>query len=623
MIRRLILVIAMLFSFSVVQAAAVSLADNVDKVVINEAASFKGAALPDVANFLSRKTGLTVMCVPDTAGQVVDLEITANMTLAQVFETLSQKYYIAPAFQDKQNAILLIKGLYVIEKKDYPSVNKINSSGFFRAKYNSVNYEASFSPNIAISSPNTEEYKSLAENKFQDVLTSPLSTFSIDVDTASYSNVRRFINSGKLPDTGAVRIEEMINYFTYDYPEPANGHPFSVTTEAAPCPWNPEHSLVMIGLKGKNIDVSEMPPTNLVFLIDVSGSMQAANKLPLVKTTIKMVVNQMRPQDSISIVTYASGTRVALESASGGEKDKIIKVLDSLEAGGSTNGSSGIELAYKEAQKSFKQDGNNRIILATDGDFNVGVQSEAGLLDLIKEKRDKGIFLSVLGFGMGNYKDSKMEMLADNGNGNYAYIDTASEAQKVAGKQLAGTLFTIAKDVKLQVEFNPAKVKAYKLVGYENRVLNKEDFKNDKVDAGDMGAGHSVTAFYEIIPADSKEKTANVDPLEYQKPEIIPSSDLLLVKVRYKKPKEEVSTLFSKHVGAPDVLRLERTSDDFRFAAAVAEYAMLLNKSEFKGKASYSDVIKLAKGSKGQDEDGYRAELIKLVEVSQLLEGVK
>ncbi|MCE5287135.1 MAG: VWA domain-containing protein [Pelosinus sp.] len=622
MIKRLILAAVLMFSFSTVQAAEGSLADTTDKMVVKEAASFKGADLTEVAEFLSSQTGVKVVCVPETAGQTVDLEIANNETLTEIFKALSRKYTIAPVFRDKQHAILLVKGQYYGIPKP-----AIGFSGEARLRLDS-NYNVSpagtsFVPITPFPGFNTEGYKAVKENVFQDVLTSPLSTFSIDVDTASYSNVRRFINSGQLPHTGAVRIEEMINYFAYDYPQPNQEHPFSVTTEAAPCPWNPEHSLVMIGLKGKNIDITEIPPMNLVFLIDVSGSMYEPNKLPLVKTTIKMMVNQMRPQDSISIVTYAGHTDVLLDSASGSEKAKILKALDGLTAGGSTNGSSGIQLAYELAQKNFKQEGNNRIVLATDGDFNVGVQSEAGLLDLIKEKRDKGIFLSVLGFGMGNYKDNKMETLADNGNGNYAYIDTASEAKKVAGNQLAGTLFTIAKDVKLQVEFNPAQVKAYKLVGYEDRVLNKEDFNNDKVDAGDMGAGHSVTAFYEIISVGSREKTANVDSLQYQKPEIIPSSDLMLVKVRYKKPNEDGSILFSKHVGAQDMLSMENTSDNFRFAAGVAEYAMLLRKSEFKGNASYNEVLKLSKGSKGQDEEGYRAEFIKLVEVSQLLEGAE
>lgn len=616
MLKQFILVLVMLLSFSVVQAQPVSLADNVDKIAVKQGASFRGASLTDVAAFLSRETGLKVVCVPETADQTLDLEIAAYDTLKQVLEKLSASYGIMPVYQDKRQAILLVKGRY---RGATPLTG--NFAGMYRVSYG-VAGEFKSVGNMPYVPQNSEEYKSVKENKFQEVLTSPLSTFSIDVDTASYSNVRRFINAGRLPDTGAVRIEEMINYFTYDYKEPANNQPFSLTTEAAPCPWKPEHSLIMIGLQGKNLDMAELPPTNLVFLIDVSGSMAAQNKLPLVKTTVKMMVRQMRPEDSIAIVTYAGSTKVVLEGAAGSEKDKISKVIDSLEAGGSTNGGSGIELAYKAAQRNFKSGGNNRIVLATDGDFNVGVQSEAGLLDLIKGKRDQGIFLSVLGFGMGNYKDNKMETLADNGNGNYAYIDTAAEAKKVAGSQLLGTLFTIAKDVKLQVEFNPAKVKAYKLVGYENRVLDKEDFKDDKVDAGDMGAGHSVTAFYEIVPADAKQP-ANDDTLQYQKPVIIPSSDLLLVKVRYKQPKDTVSTLFSKHVDAKDIVSLAETSDNYRFASAVAEYAMLLKKSEFKGSSSYKEVLKLAKGSKGQDEEGYRAEFIKLVEVSQLLDGAE
>jgi Ca-activated chloride channel family protein len=611
MFKRLLLAVFLLVSFSIHMAAAANLNDIMDTMVIKEQASFKGVPLTQISEFLSNQTGLKVVCVPEIADRRVELELKANETLDKVFEALSI-YYIKPVFYEKQMVILLAEGLYISKDMiaghlyvDFPIVIE----DYYPAKSIPI-YRRSNYP---------EEYNAVGGNKFQVALTSPLSTFSIDVDTASYSNVRRFINDGSLPDVNAVRIEEMINYFTYDYPAPTNNHPFSINTEAAPCPWNERHSLVMIGLKGKNLE-KDVLPNNLVFLIDVSGSMIAKDELPLIETTIKMVVSQMRPKDSISIVTYDRKTQVVLDSASGNEKDRIINAVEAL-GGGSTNGAGGLQLAYQLAKKNFKASGNNRIILATDGDLNVGAANEQELMKLIKANRDNGVFLSILGVGLHDIeKDNKMKLLADKGNGNYAYIYSAAEAKKVAGDLLAGTLFTIAKDVKLQVEFNPAKVKAYKLVGYENRVLPKRDFKNDKVDAGDMGAGHTVTALYEIIPADSSEAPAKVDPLQYQKLKTIPSTDLMLVKVRYKQPKADNSIFFSKHISTPGLYSIDKASDNFRFAAAVAEYGLLLKKSEFKGSASYSDIIKLAKGSKGWDEEGYRSEFIKLVEVSKLID---
>ena len=468
---------------------------------------------------------------------------------------------------------------------------------------------------------NMEEYKNRADNSFQDVLSTPLSTFSIDVDTAAYSNMRRFINTGALPPIDAVRTEELLNYFTYNYPQPTDGNPFSVNTEVGDCPWSPGHKLMLLGIQGQQIKTEQLPPTNLVFLIDVSGSMASPDKLPLLKTAFKLLVRQLREQDTVAIVVYAGAAGLVLEPTSGSERTKIIDKIDSLQAGGSTAGSEGLKLAYKVAREKFNAAGNNRVILATDGDFNVGPSSEGELTRMIEEYRKDGVFLSVLGFGMGNIKDNKMEMLADKGNGNYAYIDNAMEAKKVLVSQMAGTLFTIAKDVKIQVEFNPAQVKSYRLIGYEKRVLENRDFNDDKKDAGDMGAGHSVTALYEIIPAGSVETAANVDPLTYQQSQVIASEDLLQEKIRYKNPREDTSKLLVTKVGSKD--QVAAASENFRFAAAVAEYAMLLRNSEFKGQASYPQALALARNARGIDTEGYRSEFIKLMEISQLLDPQK
>ena len=385
---------------------------------------------------------------------------------------------------------------------------------------------------------NTEEYSNITENGFHKVTDEPLSTFSIDVDAASYSNVRRYLNNNQLPPAGAVRTEEMINYFKYQYPQPTGKDPFSINTEISDCPWNKENKLVLIGLQGKNIPVENLPASNLVFLIDVSGSMMDENKLPLVKASLKMLTDQLREKDRISIVVYAGNAGLVLPSTSGSDKIKIKTAIDALEAGGSTAGGAGIQLAYKTALENFMKEGNNRVILCTDGDFNVGVSSDDDMVRLIEKERNKGIFLTVLGYGMGNYKDSKMQQLADKGNGNHAYIDGINEAKKVLVNEFGGTLFTIAKDVKLQLEFNPAKVAAYRLIGYENRLLNKEDFNDDKKDAGELGSGHTVTALYEIIPVGVKsEFLKDVDPLKYQKPgKKIRSSfndEMLTIKFRY------------------------------------------------------------------------------------------
>jgi Ca-activated chloride channel family protein len=469
---------------------------------------------------------------------------------------------------------------------------------------------------------NTEEYEAIAENGFREALKNPLSTFSIDVDAASYSNIRRFLNRGQMPPKDAIRIEEMVNYFSYDYTQPAGDEPFSINTEMSACPWNKAHRLVHIGLQGKQIPTKNLPPSNLVFLIDVSGSMETPEKLPLLKAAFSMLVQQLRPQDKVAIVVYAGAAGLVLPSTDGSQKEEILQAIERLEAGGSTAGGAGIELAYKIAKENFVKEGNNRVILATDGDFNVGVSSNAAMERLVEQKRETGIFLTVLGFGMGNYKDSKMEVMADKGNGNYAYIDNLMEARKVLVNEFGGTLFTIAKDVKIQVEFNPAKVKAYRLVGYENRALKNEDFNNDKKDAGELGAGHTVTALYEIIPADaqSNQTVPDTDELKYQKNKITPSAftskELMTLKLRYKQPAAEESKLISKGVMEENI-DYNKTSDNFRFSAAVAQFGMLLRNSEFKGNATYTDVVTLAEGAKGADKEGYRKEFINMVKSCQ------
>ena len=471
---------------------------------------------------------------------------------------------------------------------------------------------------------NTEEYAAIEENIFHQPTNKPFSTFSIDVDAASYSNVRRFLQQGQHPPKDAVRIEEMINYFTYDYPQPQDNHPFSVSTELSQAPWNPDHQLVHIGLQGENISMENLPPSNLVFLIDVSGSMRSPNKLGLLKSAFKLLTNQLRAVDKVSIVVYAGAAGVVLEPTSGNQKQTIVESLAQLQAGGSTAGGEGIKLAYQLARKHLVEGGNNRIILATDGDFNIGESSNAAMERLIEKEREHGIFLTVLGFGMGNYKDSKMEILADKGNGNYAYIDNILEAKKVLVNEFGGTLFTIAKDVKLQIEFNPEFVKAYRLIGYENRKLKDEDFNDDKKDAGELGSGHSVTALYEIIPANVAESPylREVDKLKYQSNGSATvgefSDEMMTVKLRYKQPNGEVSRLITK-VMNHNPSDLEATTDNFRWSAAVASFGMLLRDSEFKGQANYSQVEQLARNSLGDDPNGYRAEFLKLLQSVELL----
>ncbi len=471
---------------------------------------------------------------------------------------------------------------------------------------------------------NTESYNAFTENGFISTANDPLSTFSIDVDTASYSNVRRFINEGKLPPKGAVRIEELINYFSYDYPQPDAEHPFSVTTEVGPCPWQDSRKLVRIGLKAKDIDKKDLPPSNLVFLIDVSGSMSEQNKLPLLQKSMKMLAKQLGRNDRISIVVYAGHDHVMLPPTSGSEQQKIITAIEALGAGGSTHASSGIMTAYELAEQAFLPDGNNRIVLASDGDFNVGVTSRGELQKLVEEKRKSGVYLTVLGFGMGNYHDDTMEILADKGNGNYAYIDSLLEAKKVMVKEMSGTLFALAGDVKIQVEFNPAKVGAYRLIGYENRALADEDFNDDKKDAGEIGVGHRVTALYELIPVGAAGQPT-VDPLKYQQAEKNdPDSEtqyadeLMTVKLRYKPLQTSKSVLLSTAVKDNEVA-LEETGNDFRFAASVAGFGMLLSDSEHADGVTWPRILTLAKGAKGTDMEGYRAEFIRLVETAEIL----
>ena len=471
---------------------------------------------------------------------------------------------------------------------------------------------------------NTEEYNLIDENPFKIVKNHPLSTFSIDVDTASYSNLRRFITEGRLPPKDAVRIEELINYFTYNYAQPKGNNPFSITTEISDAPWNNQHKLVHIGIQGKEIVTENLPPSNLVFLLDVSGSMNSFNKLPLIKSAFQLLVDELTEKDTVSIVVYAGAVGVVLPPTKGNEKDKILATINQLEAGGSTAGGQGIKLAYDLAKRFYQSSGNNRVILATDGDFNVGVSSDAELVRMIENYRDEGIFLTVLGFGTGNFKDAKIEQLADKGNGNYAYIDNLLEAKKVLVTEIGETLLTIAKDVKIQVEFNPAKVQAYRLIGYENRLLRSQDFNDDTKDAGELGAGHSVTALYEIIPVgvESNVKLPEVDELRYQDNQVdqaaYNSDELMLVKLRYKEPKGKTSELIKQLVVDKGV-SLNSASNDFKFAAAVAEYGMILRDSEYQGNASLNKVLRLANESKGLDLEGYRSEFINMVERSQNL----
>jgi Ca-activated chloride channel family protein len=509
---------------------------------------------------------------------------------------------------------------YYSQTVNAPSAEMARASGYAGIQLASVAAPpAQYNQYVQYGQGNTEEYSKIEENKFLVSMDNPLSTFSIDVDTASYSNIRRFLTNNQLPPKDAVRIEEMINYFSYDYPQPKDGEPFSVTTNLAVCPWNKDHQILRIGLKGRTPEASKLPPSNLVFLIDVSGSMQDPNKLPLLKEGFKMMVRQLRPEDKVSIAVYAGNAGKVLDPTSGAEKDKILWAIDQLQAGGSTAGGEGILLAYQLAKDSFIKGGNNRVILATDGDFNVGVSNTGDLTRLVEEKRKDGIFLTILGFGEGNIKDSRLVQLADKGNGSYHYIDNIKEAKKVLVTELGSTLFTIAKDVKIQIEFNPAQVKAYRLVGYEKRLLAKEDFNDDTKDAGEIGAGHTVTALYEIVPASSKESFGNVDDLKYQpKVQPVASDEVMTVKLRYKDPDADTSKLITHAITKSEVK--DEPAGDFAFVSAVAEFGMLLRGSEFKGSSSFDHVKKAVKANLGEDKFGFRAEFATLVETAGSLD---
>ena len=471
--------------------------------------------------------------------------------------------------------------------------------------------------------PSTEDYNYVAENDYLSTKNEPLSTFSIDVDRASYSNLRRYINSNQLPPLDAVRVEEMINYFHYDYKQPSKKEPFSITTEYTDCPWNKKNTLLHIGIQGRDVDLADIPDANLVFLVDVSGSMNSANKLPLVKESLKMLVRKLRPTDKISLVTYAGATQLVLPPTPVTMSPAILSAIDALGAGGSTAGASGIKLAYETARKFFVPNGNNRVLLATDGDFNVGVSSDAELQRIIEKERENGIFLSVLGYGTGNYKDNKMQILADKGNGNHSYIDNIKEAEKVLIEEMASTLYTIAKDVKIQIEFNPSEVAEYRLVGYENRLLANEDFNDDKKDAGELGAGHTVTAIYEIkTKASKKKKNKAVDALKYQTKNNISQNfagELATIKLRYKKPDGNKSKLIEEAISNKTV-KLDQTSDNLRWAAAIAQFGLTIRNSKYVKKKDYQTIIANAEAAMGLDKNGYRAEALQLMQRMQELD---
>ena len=471
---------------------------------------------------------------------------------------------------------------------------------------------------------NTETYDLISDNPFIRVAQDSLATFSIDVDTASYTNIRRFLSMNQLPPRDSVRIEEMINYFSYDYPPPSGRHPIGAYTEVAAAPWKPDHRLVRIGIKGKDIDMDKRPPSNLVFLVDVSGSMATPEKLPMLKSAMKLMIEKLGEGDHVAIVTYAGASGVHLRSTSGDKKELINSAIDSLNSGGSTNGGAGILLAYETATSNFIRGGTNRVILATDGDFNVGITNQGDLIRLIEERAKSGVFLSVLGFGMGNYKDSTLEKLADKGNGNYAYIDTMNEARKVLVEQMSGTLLTVAKDVKIQVEFNPAEVNAYRLIGYENRALRHEDFNDDKKDAGDMGAGQTVTALFEVVPRGVEVQISAVDQLKYQERALdtrrAANGEILNVRIRYKDPDGDTSQLMETPV-IDRRTAFNNASADFRFAAAVASFGMVLRDSPHKGQSTMDSVIEIAEKSRAADKNGYRDEFVQLVRKARALKG--
>jgi Ca-activated chloride channel family protein len=590
-----------------------------------------GSALPGVTvEVQSRATGLTRLASSGPDGRyrihgVPPGSVEIQATLSG-FKTMEYEASRTAGGRIEWNPMLQIGALteQITVVGEAPAFEAAMSATSAISAVSATRATSALSMSPGTADQQTEAYAFHPDNVFRDVTASPLSTFSADVDTASYSNMRRFLNDDHLPPADAVRIEEMVNYFPYDDAPPSGDEPFAVRVEAGPAPWNPEHRLVRLGLKARQIDLDQRPPCNLVFLIDVSGSMNEPNKLPLVKQSLRLLVEQLTARDRVALVTYAGTSGLVLPSTPGDQKPTLVQAIDDLEPGGSTNGAAGIELAYQTAASGFISGGINRVILATDGDFNVGVTDEGSLVRLIEEKAKSGVLLSVLGFGMGNLKDSTMEMLADKGNGNYAYIDTATEARKHLVEQVGSTLVTVAKDVKLQVEFNPTKVRSYRLIGYEDRLLQPEDFADDKKDAGEMGAGHTVTALYELIPAEEAEEGAPAaEPLTFQEPHTLTaaafSDELMRLKVRYKDPDGEQSRLLEWPVLDRET-PLAKTSADFRFSAAVASFGMLLRHSSFKGNATFDGVIALAQAALGADPSGYRAEFVALVRKAGALE---
>ncbi len=512
------------------------------------------------------------------------------------------------------------------EKKIHQKPESLSKNDYIHSEYEvrevpSLSYNQGY---IVNSEPvNQETYNRIEENGWKSVLNSPLSTFSADVDKASYSNIKRIMDGGNLPHKDAVRIEEMINYFTYNYEKPKGENPLFINSEIGPCPWNKQNLLVKIGLKAEEIDLKNAPVNNITFLIDVSGSMASENKLGLVKKSMEMIVNQLRPQDKVSIVVYAGAAGAVLESCPGNNKSAILNAINNLNAGGSTAGAQGIQLAYQIAEKNYNKEFNNRIILCTDGDFNVGISNDNQLIEIISEKRKSGVFLSIFGFGYGNIKDGRLEQLANKGNGSYGYINNLLEAKKYLVEEFGSSFYTVAKDVKIQVEFNPNLVKEYRLIGYENRKLNDEDFNNDKIDAGEIGSGHTVTAVYEIIPQGSKTHT-NIDPKRYtENPKLLNNNEWMFVKVRYKKPDSDESKKIEHAVIQPETnWKPLKNSEDFRFSSAVIAFGMYLRDSEYLNAFSLDDIIKLAKDSKGIDEKGERAEFIKYLELVPFLKKI-
>ncbi|WP_207420341.1 vWA domain-containing protein [Desertivirga brevis] len=592
-----------------------------------------GSPLPGVS---VRVEGTTIGASTDTEGHY-SLKIPSNdvnLVFSFVgYETLKVK----PGKTDRLNVTLkqskselkevVIVGYGTQRKQDVTGAVAAAPTAAMHGKISGIAIRGQnnqvYTRHILIPDHNTESYKEITENGFQNPKDQALSTFAVDVDGASYTNLRRFINNGQLPPKDAVRVEEMINYFKYDLEGPKDDKPVAIHTELSSAPWNPQHQLLRIGLKAKEVKTEKLPASNLVFLIDVSGSMSPENRLPLVKTSLKMLVDQLRDKDQVAIVTYAGYVTLALKSTPGSRKAEIKNAIDALGSGGSTSGGAGLRMAYQVARENFKKEGNNRIIMATDGDFNVGASSDKEMEDLIVQERESGVNISVLGFGMGNLKDSKMETIANKGRGNYAYIDNITEARKAMVTEFGGTLFTIAKDVKIQVEFNPGKVQAYRLIGYENRLMAKEDFNNDKKIGGDMGVGHTVTALYEIIPVGVKSDfSLSVDPLKYQKQarkeDLTNSDDVATIKFRYKDPHSDKSRLVQV-IQEDRALAFESASADFRFASAVAEFGMLLRNSEFKQASSFDKLILRAKGARGKDDDGYRAEFVRLAESAAML----